>query len=104
MLRRILELLSLELTSDGSIMLTSLMTSSFAFLLRVGCSRLLHMICGAVHKVVGFNSWHYNNREVGAGAFGAPCDMNVGAIAMPTVVSKLAEMGREIKRNSMKEH
>jgi hypothetical protein len=37
--------------------------------------------------------------KVGDGAFGSPCDMNVGAIAMPTVVAKLAEMGREIKQN-----
>jgi hypothetical protein len=42
--------------------------------------------------------WHFNNREVGEGAHGAPCDMNVGAIAMEKVVAKLAKMGRKIQQ------
>jgi hypothetical protein len=42
--------------------------------------------------------WHFNNREVGEGAHGAPCDMNVGAVAMEKVVAKLAEMGRKIQQ------
>lgn len=35
---------------------------------------------------------------MGEGAHGAPCDMNVGAIAMEKVVAKLAEMGRKIQQ------
>ena len=38
------------------------------------------------------------HREVGEGAHGAPCDMNVGAVAMPTVMEKLKEIGLEIQR------
>jgi hypothetical protein len=50
------------------------------------------MQCGGAQ-----NPWHFNNREVGSGCHGAPCDMNVGAVAMPSVVEKLAEMGRAIQ-------
>ena len=35
---------------------------------------------------------------MGEGAHGAPCDMNVGAVAMEKVVAKLAEMGRKIQQ------
>ena len=49
-------------------------------------------------RVIGLNPWHLNNREVGEGAHGAPCDMNVGAVAMPTVMEKLKEIGLEIQR------
>ena len=44
--------------------------------------------------------WHYNNREVGDGAHGAPCDMNVGAIAMPTLIGQLAKFGHGIKKQN----
>ena len=36
-------------------------------------------------------------RQVGSGCHGAPCDMNVGAVSMPTVMEKLKEIGLEIQ-------
>eukprot|EP01043_Picozoa_sp_COSAG02_P061027 COSAG02_NODE_8109_length_2706_cov_1.925201_2_plen_100_part_00 len=47
--------------------------------------------------------WHFNNREVGEGAHGAPCDMNVGAVVMEKVVTKLAEMGRNIQQQQQQQ-
>jgi hypothetical protein len=53
-------------------------------------------------RIIGFNPWHFNNREVGPGAHGAPCGMNVGALAMPSVVDKLSEIGRTIQSSGGK--
>ena len=43
-------------------------------------------------RIGGFVGWHYRNRT-GNMAPGCPCDMRLGAEAMPAVVQKLAEIG-----------
>ena len=43
-------------------------------------------------RVGGFVGWHYRNRTRN-GAPGCPCDMRIGAEAMPAVVEKLSEIG-----------
>lgn len=47
-------------------------------------------------RIVGFNPWHFNNRNIGEGAHGAPCDMNVGIEALPGVLRKMQELGLAI--------
>ena len=47
-------------------------------------------------RIIGFNPWHWDARQVQVGAFGSPCDMQVGASEYPSVVAKLAEIGHEI--------
>jgi hypothetical protein len=49
-------------------------------------------------KVAGFNPWHFNNRS--HPQHNQPCDMKLGAIAMPKVVEKLREIGSAIIRNN----
>ena len=46
-------------------------------------------------RVGGFLPWHWANRMGMASAqpSGPPCDMALGAEAMPAVVAKLAEIG-----------
>eukprot|EP01065_Artemidia_motanka_P030206 TRINITY_DN36218_c0_g1_i1.p1 TRINITY_DN36218_c0_g1~~TRINITY_DN36218_c0_g1_i1.p1 ORF type:complete len:303 (+),score=119.28 TRINITY_DN36218_c0_g1_i1:54-911(+) len=44
--------------------------------------------------IAGFNPWHFNNRSTKQ--HGPPCDMELGAVAMPDVVSTLAEIGKYI--------
>ena len=45
-------------------------------------------------RIAGFNPWHWSNR--GSPQSGPPCDMILGASAMPTVVAKLTEIGKFI--------
>lgn len=47
------------------------------------------------NRVAGFNPWHFNNRKTPQHA--PPCDMRLGAGAMPKVVAKLSEIGRWIQ-------
>jgi hypothetical protein len=46
-------------------------------------------------RIGGMISWHYRNRT-GNMAPGSPCDMRLGAEAMPQVVDKLHEIGQYI--------
>ena len=48
-------------------------------------------------RIAGFNPWHLNNRS-GAQA-GGDCDMELGAVAMPTVYKKLQEIGTYILKD-----
>ena len=43
---------------------------------------------------------HFDQRQVGPGAFGSPCDMQIGALDLPGVPEKLGEMGRQIQKLS----
>ena len=52
-------------------------------------------------RVGGFVGWHYRNRT-GNMAPGCPCDMRLGAEAMPAVVRKLTEIGRYIGNLTLK--
>lgn len=45
-------------------------------------------------RIAGFNGWHFNNRSIAQHS--EPCDMELGAVAMPSVVSKLEEIGKYI--------
>merc|ERR1712137_195063 len=49
-------------------------------------------------RVGGFNPWHFNNRT--HAQHGPPCDMRLGAAAMPAVVAKLREIGAYILSQS----
>eukprot|EP00947_MAST-08B_sp_MAST-8B-sp1_P001129 g1129.t1 len=49
-------------------------------------------------KVVGFNPWHYNNRSTPQ--LQGWWDQRLGAIAMPSVVAKLREIGHYIRNNT----
>ena len=50
-------------------------------------------------RVAGFMPWHFNTR--GSTQHPPPCDMCLGAVAMPTVVEQLQEMGRYIMNASL---
>lgn len=45
-------------------------------------------------RIAGFTPWHFLNRT--SPQAGPPCDMSLGAVAMPKVVAKLAEIGQFI--------
>jgi len=45
-------------------------------------------------RIAGFNPWHFNNRS--SPQHGEPCDMELGAVAMPSVLAKVQEIGRYI--------
>ena len=45
-------------------------------------------------RIAGFTPWHFNNRS--SPQHGPPCDMELGAVAMPDVVAKLKEIGEYI--------
>ena len=45
-------------------------------------------------RIAGFTPWHFLNRT--APQYAPPCDMSLGAVAMPNVVAKLAEIGQFI--------
>ena len=45
-------------------------------------------------RIAGFSPWHFNNRS--SPQHGPPCDMELGAVAMPDVVTKLKQIGEYI--------
>lgn len=51
------------------------------------------------YKVVGFNPWHFNNRNVSQGYIKG-YDDRLGAVSMPSVVDKLKEIGTYIINNN----
>jgi hypothetical protein len=50
-------------------------------------------------KVIGFNPWHFNNRSVPQ--LGGAYNLQLGGVAMPTVVHKLKEIGEYIISNNI---
>jgi len=48
-------------------------------------------------RVRGFNPWHFSNRT--GPQLGGWWDQRLGAVAMPTVVSKLREIGMHVRQN-----
>ena len=49
-------------------------------------------------RIAGFNPWHFNNRSNPQA--GGACDMELGAVAMPSVYAKLQEIGKFILGNA----
>ena len=45
-------------------------------------------------RVAGFNPWHFNNRS--KPQHRPPCDMQLGAVAMASVVERLQQIGRYV--------
>ena len=60
---------------------------------------LKHRANVCVCRDAGFNSWHFNNRSTAQHSL--PYDMRLGAVAMPTVVAKLREIGSFIVNNTL---
>ena len=50
-------------------------------------------------RIKGFNPWHFNNRS--SEEHPPPCIMEIGAIAMPNVLSKLQQIGEYILNNKL---